>query len=103
MVKNLPAIRQFIRPWEHRFLPSKIRGGETLPALRTSTRSTSLVLYEKQLPGRYFISRPIIEVAVNRETESGYGLPGEGECAGYDPQGRLLHPGKKGLWIDSFI
>jgi hypothetical protein len=103
MGKNIPAIRQFISPLEHRFLSSEIRAGETLPALRTSTSSTSLVLYEKRLPGRYFISRPIIELAINRETESGYDLPGEGECTGYDPQGRLLHPEKKGLWIDAFI
>jgi len=103
MVKNITTIRQFISPLEHRFLSFERRAEETLPALRNSTRSTSLVLYEKRLPARYFISRPIIEVAINRETESGYDLPGGEECAGYDPQGRLLHPGKKGLWIDAFI
>lgn len=102
MVNNHPSIMQY-RPVEDNFIVSEIKTRETLPALRTSTSSTSLVLYEKRLPARYFISGPIIEVAINNETESGYDLPRGGGCAGYDAEGRLLHEGKKGLWIDAYI
>ena len=49
------------------------------------------------------MSGPIIEVAIAQKTEFGYDLSEGKDCAGYDPQGRLLHQGKKGLRIDAYI
>jgi len=102
MAKNQLAIMRY-RPLEDNFIVPEIKTRETLPALRTPTRSTSLVLYEKRLPSRYFISGRIIEVAIAKKTEFAYDPPEGKDGAGYDPQGRLLHQGRKGLRIDTYI
>lgn len=102
MVNHSAAIIPY-RPLESHFIIPEIKTHRTLPVLRASTRSTSLVLYEKRLPRSYFMSGPFIDVAIVREPELVYDLPDEGECVGYNPQGHLILQGKRGLRIDAYI
>jgi hypothetical protein len=102
MVNNSAAIIPYQPPKGHFIIP-EIKTRTTLPVLRNSTCSTSLVLYEKRLPRSYFMSGPFINVTIAKEPELVYDLPDEGEYVGYNPQGHLIHHGKKGLRIDAYI
>jgi len=102
MVNNSTAIIPYRPPADH-FIVPRMKAWENFPALRTLTSSTSLVPYEKRLPGRYFLRGPIIEVAMAEEPEFGHDLPEGREDTGYNPQGHLTFQGKKGLWIDAYI
>ena len=102
MVNTSTAVVPYRSQQDHFIVPG-VKACETIPALKTSTSSTSLVLYEKRLPERCLISRPIIEMAILEESEIRDDLPEGKDGVGYGPHGHLIHQGRTGLRIDVYI
>lgn len=74
-----------------------------VPTLQTLTSGTSLVLYEKLLPGRYCKAVPIIKVLPDNHAEYADGFRREEELGGYDPQGHFNCRVKEGLFINFYV
>ena len=102
MVNTSTAVAPY-RPQQDHFIVSKMKVCETIPALKTSTGSASLVLYEKRLPERSFISGRTIEMAILEGSEIRDDLAKGKVSVGYGLQGYLILQGRTGLLIDSYI
>lgn len=102
MVNTSTAIVPY-RPQQDHFIVSKMKACENIPALKTSTTSANLVLYEKRLPERSFMSERTIEMAVLEGSEIRDDLPKKKDNVGYGLQGHLILQGRTGLLIDFYI